>query len=151
MQKIQVPSLVWEDPTCRRATKPLDHIYWACVLKAWEPQLSPPHTTTIEATTTVPQQEKPPQWETWALQQRSRAAEMMIILSLSTQELGITLTRSGMFRVVWHRLGIITLNIINDSVFKHPLLPASRNISESIRNTFHSHACSPQESLKIDY
>ena len=150
MQKIKVPSLVWEDPTCRRATKPLDHIYWACVLKAWEPQLLTPHTATIEATTTVPQ-EKPPQWEACAPQQRPRAAEMMIILSPSTQELGITLTRSGMFRVVWHRLGIITLNIINDSVFKHSFLPASRNISESIRNTFHSYACSPQESLKTDY
>ena len=28
-----VPSLVWEDPTCRRATKPMCHNYWACALE----------------------------------------------------------------------------------------------------------------------
>ena len=27
MQGIGVPSLVWEDPTCRRATKPMCHNY----------------------------------------------------------------------------------------------------------------------------
>ena len=26
-------SLVWEDPTCRGATKPVRHNYWACVLE----------------------------------------------------------------------------------------------------------------------
>ena len=28
-----VQSLVWEDPTCCRATKPMSHNYWACFLK----------------------------------------------------------------------------------------------------------------------
>ena len=26
-------SLVWEDPTCRGATKPVRHNYWACALE----------------------------------------------------------------------------------------------------------------------
>ena len=46
MQGTQVRSLVWEDPTCRRATKPANHNYWAHAPKAH-----------------APQQEKPLQWE----------------------------------------------------------------------------------------
>ena len=30
MQGTQVRALVWEDPTCRGATKPMSHNYWAC-------------------------------------------------------------------------------------------------------------------------
>ena len=45
MQGTQVRALVREDPTCRRATKPLCHNYW-----------SPPRARAL-------QQEKPPQWE----------------------------------------------------------------------------------------
>ena len=33
MQGTQVRSLVWEDPTCRGATKPESHNYWARVLQ----------------------------------------------------------------------------------------------------------------------
>ena len=33
MQEIRVQSLVREDPTCRRATKPMHHNYWACALQ----------------------------------------------------------------------------------------------------------------------
>ena len=33
MQGTQVPTLVWEDPTCREATKPVHHNYWACALE----------------------------------------------------------------------------------------------------------------------
>ena len=33
MQGTRVRSLVWEDPTCRRATKPVHHNYWACGLE----------------------------------------------------------------------------------------------------------------------
>ena len=49
MQGARVTSLVREDPTCRRATKPVRHNYWACVLEpvshnywAHEPQLLKP-------------------------------------------------------------------------------------------------------------
>ena len=28
-----VQFLVWEDPTCHRATKPTQHSYWACALE----------------------------------------------------------------------------------------------------------------------
>ena len=37
MQGTRVQALVQEDPTCRRATKPVRHNYWAC-----EPQLLKP-------------------------------------------------------------------------------------------------------------
>ena len=53
MQGTQVRALVWEDPTCRGATKPVRHNYWAHVPRAC-----------------APQQEKPPQWEARAPQQR---------------------------------------------------------------------------------
>ena len=33
MQGTWVRSLVWGDPTCRRATKPVHHNYWACALE----------------------------------------------------------------------------------------------------------------------
>ena len=33
MQGTQVWFLVQEDPTCRRATKPVRHNYWACALE----------------------------------------------------------------------------------------------------------------------
>ena len=67
MQGTRVRSLVWEDPTCRGATKPVRHNYWAC-----EPQLLGPHAATTEARAPrarTPQQEKPPEWEARAPQQ----------------------------------------------------------------------------------
>ena len=33
MQGTWVRALVWEDPTCRGATKPVCHSYWACALE----------------------------------------------------------------------------------------------------------------------
>ena len=33
MQGTRVRSLVWEDPTCHGATKPVHHNYWACALE----------------------------------------------------------------------------------------------------------------------
>ena len=33
MQETGVQSLVWEDPTCLRAAKPVCHNYWACALE----------------------------------------------------------------------------------------------------------------------
>ena len=49
MQGTQVRALVWEDPTCHRATKPVRHNFWACALEpvshnywAYEPQLRKP-------------------------------------------------------------------------------------------------------------
>ena len=53
MQGIQVRALLREDPTCCGATKPLRQNYWS--LRALEPVLH---------------NEKPPQWEAHALQQR---------------------------------------------------------------------------------
>ena len=68
MQGTRVQSLVREDPTCRGATKPVRHNYWAYVL-----QLLSLHAATTEVL--VPrahalQQEKPPQWEAHAPQRR---------------------------------------------------------------------------------
>ena len=46
MQGTRVWALVWEDPTCRGATRPMSHSYWACA-----------------SGTCPPQQERPWQWE----------------------------------------------------------------------------------------
>ena len=73
-----IPGL--EDSTCRRATKPMRHNYWACALELachnyWThvPQLLSLHATATEARVPrahAPQQEKPLQWEARALQRR---------------------------------------------------------------------------------
>ena len=60
MQGTRVRALVWEDPTCHGATEPVRHNYWA-----WVPQLLKP--ARLEPTLC---NEKPPQWEARALQQR---------------------------------------------------------------------------------
>ena len=46
MQGTWVRALVWEDPTCRRAARPVSHNYWACA-----------------SGTCAPQWERPRQWE----------------------------------------------------------------------------------------
>ena len=66
MQGTRVRALVWEDPTCRGATKPVRQNYWACALEPVSHNYWSPHATTTEAH--VPracawQQEKPLQWE----------------------------------------------------------------------------------------
>ena len=74
MQGARVRALVREDPTCHRATKPVYHNYWVCAL---EP-VNHNYLLSLSATTTearapkahAPQQEKPPQWEARAPQQR---------------------------------------------------------------------------------
>ena len=33
MQGTRVQALVWEDPTCHRATEPVRRNYWACALE----------------------------------------------------------------------------------------------------------------------
>ena len=72
MQKTRVQALVQEDPTCRRATKPVRHNYWACALQpvrhnywARVPQLLKP--VRLEP---VLHNEKPLQWEARAPQWR---------------------------------------------------------------------------------
>ena len=62
MQGAQVRALVWEDPTCPEATKPVYHSYWACALETASHNYAPK--------ARAPQQEKPPQWEARAPQQR---------------------------------------------------------------------------------
>ena len=42
MQGTQVLALVWEDPTCRGATGPVSHNYWACASGACAPQQERP-------------------------------------------------------------------------------------------------------------
>ena len=86
MQGTRIRALVQEDPTCRGATKPVRHNYWACALEpashnywARVPQLLSPRATTTEVH--VPraralQQEKPPQWEVRAPQRRVAPARL---------------------------------------------------------------------------
>ena len=61
IQGTRVRSLAREDATCRRATKPMGHNYWACSATTTEA-----HTPRARA----PQQEKPLQWEVRAPQRR---------------------------------------------------------------------------------
>ena len=42
MQGTRVWALVWEDPTCRGATGPVSHNYWACASGACAPQQERP-------------------------------------------------------------------------------------------------------------
>ena len=65
MQETWVWSLIREDPTCLRATKPMSHNYWACVLelgghhyRAHVMQVLKPTCPRAHAPP-----EKPPQWE----------------------------------------------------------------------------------------
>ena len=74
MQGTRVRALVWEDPTCLGATKPVCHNYWACALEpvshnywARMPQLLKP--ARLEPVLCT-QQEKPLQWEARATQRR---------------------------------------------------------------------------------
>ena len=65
MQGTWVQLLVREDPTCRRATKPVGHNYWACALEPVS------HNYWARAPRArAPQQEKPPQWQAHVLQGR---------------------------------------------------------------------------------
>ena len=60
-------------PTCRGATKPVCHNYWACALEPASHNYWSPRVTTTEACAPrarAPQQEKPPQWEARAPQRR---------------------------------------------------------------------------------
>ena len=84
MQGTWVQALVWEDPTCQGAAKPVHHKYWACALEpashnywARVPQLLSPCATTTEAHAPRAHapQEKPPQWEARAPQRRPNAAK----------------------------------------------------------------------------
>ena len=74
VQKTWVRPLVWEDPTCGRATKPVCHNYGAC---APEPGSHNYRTHTLQLLkpshprACALQQEKPPGWEAWALQLES--------------------------------------------------------------------------------
>ena len=61
MQGTRVRSLVWEDPTRRRATKPVHYSCWVHMLRLLKPVCLEPFSCT-------PQQVKPPQWEAHALQ-----------------------------------------------------------------------------------
>ena len=65
VQGTWVRALVWEDPTCRGATKPVRHNYWACALGPMSHNYWSPRATTTE--TPAPgaralQREKPQQW-----------------------------------------------------------------------------------------
>ena len=87
MQGTRVRALAREDPTCRRATKPMHHNYWAWALElashnywAHVPQLLKPvrlepvrhnkRSHDSEKHTCALQQEKPRQWEAHPAQQR---------------------------------------------------------------------------------
>ena len=63
MRETWVWSLIKEDPTCHRASKPVHCKYWAC---AESPELQPLEPTSPKGH--APQRQKSPQWEAWAPQ-----------------------------------------------------------------------------------
>ena len=63
VQETQVPSLVWEDPTCHGAMKSVRPSYWACALEPGSHNYWCPRVLELQ-----PQQAKPPQWEARAPQ-----------------------------------------------------------------------------------
>ena len=72
MQGTRVRALLQEDPTCRGATKPVHHNYWACALEPvshnyWAHVLQLLKPMRLEP---VLHNEKPLQWEAHALQRR---------------------------------------------------------------------------------
>ena len=73
VQGTRVRPLVWEDPTCRGAAKPMHHNYWGCTLEPVSHNYWSPCATTTEArapTARALQQEKPLWWEAHAPQRR---------------------------------------------------------------------------------
>ena len=77
MQGTRVRVLGWEDPTCRRATRPVRHNCWACALGAVSHNYWSPRATATEAHTPrdhAPQQEKPLQSEACTLPRRGAPA-----------------------------------------------------------------------------
>ena len=53
VQGTRVRSLVWEDPTCRGATRPMSHNYWACALEPtshnyWSPRAHGPRAHALQ-------------------------------------------------------------------------------------------------------
>ena len=73
MQGTQVWALVPEDPTCRGATKPVRHNYWACALEPashnyWACMLQLLKPVRLEPV--LLNKEKAPQWEACAPQRR---------------------------------------------------------------------------------
>ena len=74
MRETRVCSLIWEDPTCHGAFKPMWHNYLVCALEprscncwAHVPQLLKP----MHSWACAPQQERPQQWEEACLPQES--------------------------------------------------------------------------------
>jgi len=85
----QFQSLVWEDPSCRRAKKHVHHNCWACTLEPgnhnhWVhlSQLPKP----AHSTACAPQQEKPPQWEAHTMQLENSSQSPQIEKSLCSDE-----------------------------------------------------------------
>ena len=62
MQETWIQSLIQEDPTYCRATKPIHHNYWACALELMlhneKPQQWEAHAPQLESTPCPPQLEK---------------------------------------------------------------------------------------------
>ena len=69
MQGTWVQALIREDSTCREATKPMRHNYWACALEPGSHNSYVPRAHAL-------QREKPPQWEAHAPQQREAPARL---------------------------------------------------------------------------
>ena len=77
MQGTWVQSLIWEDPTCHRAPKPMCYNYWA-----HEPQLLKP----VNSGACALQQAKPLQWEARTLQLGSSPGSLQLEIGCAQLE-----------------------------------------------------------------
>ena len=71
MQGTRIQALVREDPTCRGATKPMHHNYWACALEPTRHNYGARVPQVLKAARLEPMlhnKEKPLQWEAHAPQ-----------------------------------------------------------------------------------
>ena len=73
MQGTRVRALAQEDPTWCRATKPVHRNYRARMLQLLKPMC---HIEARVPRAPAPQQEKPPEWEAHAPQQRPNTAKI---------------------------------------------------------------------------
>ena len=121
MQGTQVQSLVREDPTCRGATKPMHHNYWACALEpashnywAWVPQLLKP--LCLEPVLCNKRSHRSLQLEEAHTQQwRPNAAKKINKIKTKTKYSTYTIS---FWRVQWHEKNVFLRIILNESIFE---------------------------------
>ena len=84
----RVQSLVWEDSTCHRATKPMSHNYWACPLQQEKPSLWEACALQLESTPTRRNKRKPAWAAVKTLQPKKKADRVPTLTELTVRNRG---------------------------------------------------------------